>query len=331
LLLDKNLALVTVLFGSDELTQENAPMKWLSKWFSAVAMESRQLRRRGLCLEVLEDRAVPTLLYWNPQGGSTDWNTATNWKPGDHFTPSRVPSIDDIAIFNATSTSNCTLSGTGTCEELQVTSDYTGTINLNQMTLMMLDTTTGTSNLNGGSIQGGTLSVGSGTLDLNGTSFAANLVVGPGSNTDRFSAYVMIHSDIQSWDSFTPSVTVVAGGRVDVLGTVTISENINVNNGGTFWFTQSAQTVSIGQGSVITVASGGVLDLETPVITATDSSSYISNSGTVQKTGSGETDVYLGLRNEASTALLTISGGTDTGSSTLYFKGVLPGTTTSLY
>ena len=61
---------------------------------------------------------------WN-SSSSTSWNTAGNWNPNG------VPGVDDKAIFNSTSTVNCSMDvpgGTHEVGDVDIQSGYTGDV-----------------------------------------------------------------------------------------------------------------------------------------------------------------------------------------------------------
>ena len=110
---------------------------------------------------------------WN-SSSSTSWNTAGNWNP------SGIPGVDDKAIFNSTSTVNCSMDvpgGTHEVGDVDIQSGYTGDVS-QAYTLKVQDSGAGDGKL---SIAAGSWSTTSvlhakeidvktgGTLNLNGT------------------------------------------------------------------------------------------------------------------------------------------------------------------
>ncbi len=122
--------------------------------------------------EGLEDRTALATLTWNPAPGSTDFNTATNWTPDAGV--AHAPTINDIIVYNNTSTANCTLPSDEVVQAVRVLPGYTGTINLNSHTLKVDDPSGSTpSGLGAGTIGGGTLQVFRGTFSFSGGAFQA--------------------------------------------------------------------------------------------------------------------------------------------------------------
>ena len=71
-----------------------------------------------------EQASAATNNIWN-SSSNTDYNTASNWSLG------HIPTTGEVAYFDATSTVNCTLSANITPDSINVTTGYTGTLNLN--------------------------------------------------------------------------------------------------------------------------------------------------------------------------------------------------------
>jgi hypothetical protein len=305
-------------------------MKWLRKWFGAVRTTIQ--RRSPLSgPERLEGREVPATLTWNVGLGTGYWNVASNWTPDSGS--AHVPTADDDVVFDSTASGNCSLSANALCRTLTVTSDYTGMLDLGGKTLTADDGGEDLRGvLNGGIVQNGTLVVYRGQMDVTGGTVAVNLVVGPG-NADG-TAYVNLGTNVGS-SMQTESITVRQGGVAQVvkpalMDSVALYGNLEVKDGGALFFLATVDTVTIGNGGVITVDEGGLLDLASANVTKNNSASYISNYGTVQKTNSGTTTVDMGLKNEASTSLLVNSGGSQVNTADLKFTDDVPGTSFSV-
>jgi autotransporter-associated beta strand protein len=93
----------------------------------------RKVRRKVIAalyrprLEALEDRWLPSSINtWVAPGSSGNWNAAANWSLG------HVPTTTEIATFDASSTTVCTIdappNGTNTVSGINITSGYTGSI-----------------------------------------------------------------------------------------------------------------------------------------------------------------------------------------------------------
>jgi hypothetical protein len=283
-------------------------------------------------LERLEAREVPATLTWAPLFGNTDWNTAANWSPDAGA--AHVPTANDDVVFNNTNSGNCDLGPVDVaCRTVTFASNFAGTLDLAGRTLTVDDGGAGLDNaLGGGTVQNGKLWVYRGRLDVTGGVMNASLAIGPDNASGTATLYVS--SNVGSLMA-TPSITICQGGTAQVIepsfgNSVTLSANIEVKNGGSLYFTQSVDTVTMGNGGVITVDAGGLLDLASANVLKTTSGSYIDNYGTVQKTNSGDTIVSMGLKNEASTSLLVNSGGSPYNTAYLRFTDDVPGTTWSI-
>jgi hypothetical protein len=69
---------------------------------------------------------------WDKGGADTNFSTGENWRPN---ALSGRPNAGDDVVCNGTSSSNCTLSGNASCNNVTIDSTYTGQINLGNFKL----------------------------------------------------------------------------------------------------------------------------------------------------------------------------------------------------
>jgi hypothetical protein len=104
--------------------------KWLELWRHAHQRQRpHKCRSVRLFAEPLESRWVPVSSTWKATAAG-DWSTADNWTAG-------VPGVTqgvDTAVFDGTSTKNCTLVEPGgvIIKRLTISNAYTGTLKVNQ-------------------------------------------------------------------------------------------------------------------------------------------------------------------------------------------------------
>ncbi len=87
------------------------------------------------CLEALEDRCVPTVLYWHPSSGS-NWSTPHNWRSGGYagLDMGDVPDVTgDVAVFDHADA--CTLDANETIQEVRFLSSTTTILSIGNYTL----------------------------------------------------------------------------------------------------------------------------------------------------------------------------------------------------
>ncbi len=199
--------------------------------------------------------------------GSGNWSTGSNWSTG------AAPGANDIAIFSASSTQNCTIDTSVTVSGIQINAGYTGTITQGvsySMTigasgfLQAAGTFTGASpaswmnpvTVNGPfSVTGGTFTSTAGTLTLNGA-------------TDTLSSSFQANSGTVIFNTTSTSVTVSGSstfydlwfGYASGLGVITIST-------GTTLTVQASTTISP-QYAVITLSGGGTINAQGDVLLA---------------------------------------------------------------
>jgi hypothetical protein len=254
-----------------------------------------------------------TLLWWGGDDGV--WSTADNWIDEDTGQPSlNAPTGSDDVGFTAFSSVPCALSSNAACQSLNLTAGFTGSINLNLRSLIVEGhglNPAGT--LAGGRIRDGSVLLNGGVLNQNASVLVRSyLTIGGGADPAVVNFYSGSFNDPNLGGDFTPDITVNQAGRLNVLGSDNIYANLTINSGGAAIFAQSSPSSDvrgIGSPAVIKVNAGGRLDLDSSIITGGAGGTYIDNFGTVQKTAGGTTTAYMGLRNEASSSLLTVNGG----------------------
>src|SRR4051794_23591428 len=75
------------------------PLSWLKQWAARLLTSglrprrARTLRRRGLQIELLEDRVLLSVVTWTGQGDAASWADPRNWNTG-------VPGAADTAVIN---------------------------------------------------------------------------------------------------------------------------------------------------------------------------------------------------------------------------------------
>ena len=132
-----------------------------------------------LCLMLTSEAYSQTIRTWTNGNGTNLWSDAGNWSGGV------VPTgIANRALFNGTSTANCTIDVNVSCDGIEMTSAYTGTITQSGSVTISLDNSDfiqagGTFNAGSGSfstvnagtftVSGGAFNAGSGNISLTGT------------------------------------------------------------------------------------------------------------------------------------------------------------------
>ncbi len=255
-------------------------------------------------LEKLEDRTVPTDMYWSPISG-TDWSyksgSNTNWVSEFGGRQADFPATGDRAIFTgASSTTSCTVSSATTVGHLTSSSSYTGTLNINAgLTVSSGYTDTWSSDISFGSSgylylgasstygsswawQGGNMGLISGShgsiyIDTGGMIIGNTLGGSSGSSVGYLNADIYV--------GLTPASSSVTG-KLDIRsvnGNIRLKNNasINIDVGGTLTFTQNAP----GTGEC------GGLD----AVTDTNYSSKINNYGVVDDGTINAGQLYVGI------------------------------------
>ena len=289
-------------------------MKWVTAWWNTPpTRRSKPKPRFGrLTLEKLDDRVLPAVLTWTAAADST-WQTDSSWT--DLMGMHAVPGVFDEVHFDNHSSAKCTLTADAACMRLYTDSLFTGTIDLGLRTLTVnADSRIGGGTagaLNGGNINDGILTLAGGILYQSGAILGTTYIDIAPASTSGWATYSISSGSINATSGTALDTTVRSGGEFDVAGNVTIGNNLKILSGGVGNFTPCITTNAfIENGAVITVSSGGLLELEGASLMPASDSTYISNSGTVQKTNTTwDTIVYFGIRNEASTAVLSAQAG----------------------
>jgi hypothetical protein len=204
------------------------------------------------------------------------------------------------------SNANCTMSANDSIGVLDLDSTYSGTLDLGSRTLTLTGNGFFAGGLYGGTVTNGTLAItGNGFTQNGGTIGTAYIDIGT-------ATYNLVSGNINATSGTPLDITVRNGGTLDVSGNLTIGDNINILSGG-FGVFETAITTgdSIANGAVITVSNGGTLDLEALALTRASTSTYIANSGLVEKTNATvDTGLSFGIQNVATTAVLSVENGT---------------------
>jgi hypothetical protein len=126
---------------------------WWRKWYNnrktTVKKKVPQDRRYRPFLEVLEDRIVPSTVFWdNPNGGN--WDTATNWSSGS------VPGSGDIAVINTAAAATITIHAGDSESVLSLTTASNDALSITggSLTLAANSTLNGPLEMTGGSLTG---------------------------------------------------------------------------------------------------------------------------------------------------------------------------------
>ena len=99
-------------------------------------------------------KTLAATIHWDGGGADTNWSTAVNWSTDT------VPGSGDVALFNASSTTNTLIDSDIQVLGISVESGYLGTITQTLNSSVTIGT-------NGFALNGGTFTAGSGMIDIN--------------------------------------------------------------------------------------------------------------------------------------------------------------------
>jgi hypothetical protein len=284
--------------------------------------------------------------FWVASSAS-NWNNTANWSTTSGGAGgASVPSSGNLAVFNAGSTSNCTLDIAPTVGGITMTG-YTGTINLSGNTLTTIGTNTftnGTITNSGasasltlnttltttfsGTIIGVAVTGTTGSINFNGSTFSSTVDItktnnvtdtGDGGNTFN-GAITLTHTGTNSWR--------MGNVNPDVFNS-TLS--LNVNNTGSFSLARTAAANQFkGNVSIVYNALGDV------IFGTNGGTSTLVSPATISVTSGASGPGTLTLSNfTAQTAQTITLSGNDTGTVTLgpasTFSGNLTVTSPSIY
>ena len=200
--------------------------------------------------------------FWDNSDADNNANNANNWSLGN------VPTGTDVAVLDATSTTNCTLSGNISCAGISVTAAYSGTLALGAYSW----TTTGDMTFDGtGSV-----------TNSNGCKLNC------GGNFD--------HKDQGTWVTWahlemTGSAKTITGTAANILLHLTISDDTTLS---------SATTTKLSIARTLTVASGKQLTL--------DQDLYYSGSGGTVSLIAGTVSISVGKQLYSASAIIDVTG-----------------------
>ena len=194
-----------------------------------------------------DELSIVTVRTWGDGSGpqTSDWNDASNW------TGDAVPGVNEIARFDATDTTNCTLDVNALVGELDIQAGYSGTFDANRFDVTADDS--GTQNGNITLAGSGTTDMDTGTWNVDGDFSFAGIgtlttatsiinLIGTAKSFVHKQGFTMTNT-INVTGSYTHSVSPLGGSKFS--GVMTVSGTLSLSGATLREFTSTGADLKV--------------------------------------------------------------------------------------